>query len=470
MTRRSLGLALLCAACRVGQEYSEPEVALPPQFSAQESVLDATETRWWTGFGDAELELWIARSIESNRDLRMALERVAEARAIVEIEGGAARPSLDAGASFARQNQSNNVVGGSFFPRGDSSAHGVGFDARWELDLFGHTQRTVEAAQAGYDATVEDARATLQRLIAEVARTYVELRGFDEQLVIVDAHVAALEDTARLVRSRVAAGLDDELAAQRLAGLIASTRAERPALESSRAARAHALAVLAGAWPAETAQTLERGELPTPPSAIATGLPIDLLRRRPDIRRAERELARAAALSAQATTELYPRLSLAASFGWESERLDQLLDTPSRAWRIGPSIVGPLFRSGVIQAGIRARGAQQTAALAVHEQAVLEALREVEDALVAFANARRRVVELDAALAAEARAVELASERFARGLDDYLGVLDAQRSALGAAARLSEGRTAHTVAAIALYKALGGGWEDALPALATRNE
>lgn len=467
MKRFVAATLIALAGCRVGADYVEPQLPMPPSFSGDSTVFESADSAWWSRFGDVELDLLIRQALASNHDLAAALQRVEEARAIVAIEGGAARPTLDAGASFARQNQSNNVVGGQFFPRGDSSAHNLGFDARWELDLFGHTERAVEAAQAGVDVAVEDARATLQRLIAEIARHYVELRGIESQIETVEARLAATVDTLGLAQSRAAAGLADELAVVRLEGLVAATRAELPLLASSRSARVHALAVLVGASPGGFETRLgASGGIPAPPEAVATGLPVDLLRRRPDVRRSERELARAAALSAQATTELFPRLSLAATFGWQSERLDRLFDGPSQAWSVGPSLLAPLFRSGVIRAGIRARGAQQAAALAKYEHTVLEALREVEDALDAFGHSRERVLRLEEALAAELRGVELAGQRFEKGLDDYLTVLDAQRNALRAGSELARGRTEHAVGAVALYKALGGGWEDALPGLA----
>ncbi|NUP98184.1 MAG: TolC family protein, partial [Planctomycetaceae bacterium] len=228
-----------------------------------------------------------------------------------------------------------------------------------------------------------------------------------------------------------------------------------------------ALAVLIGEFPSQTAARLEgRDTSPVAPQVIAAGLPLELVRRRPDVRRTERALAQASALTASAMTEVYPRLSLTAALGLESQDITDLFRSDSRAFNVGPRLVGPIFRSRIIEAGIEVRTAQQQQALIAHEKALLEALVDVEDALVAFARTQERVQALEASFAAERRAYDLALDLNTSGLRDYLAVLDVQRSMIAAQTDLTRARTDHVTAAVALYKALGGGWEVEAPALA----
>jgi outer membrane protein TolC len=217
---------------------------------------------------------------------------------------------------------------------------------------------------------------------------------------------------------------------------------------------------LLGEFPAEcNARISFDGKLPVAPVGVPIGSPVDLLRRRPDVRRTERELARAAAMTAAATAELYPRLSIGALFGWESQYIDDMFSNPARSSSVGPSMTGPIFRRRIIEAGIEVRTSQQEQALLAHEQAFVGAMRDVEDALVAVGRTAQRVVALEEALRAERRAHELATELYEAGLSDYLTVLDVQRSVLAAESELARGRTDRVVASVALYKALGGGWE-----------
>jgi multidrug efflux system outer membrane protein len=468
--RATASLVLLVAGCRIGADYTKPELEAPERFELAESEA-ALEANWWKQFGDATLDALVQRALASNFDLRLAALRLREARAIVTIAGGEARPQADVGGAFARREASTEVAFGQYFPPSANSFHSAGFSASWELDVFGRVARGVEAADAEYGMALEDARAALVVVCADVARNYVELRGFEAQIEVLRRDLEVQLDTATLVRSRVQAGLEDELALMRVDASLAQTRARLPELERDRAARQHALATLLGAWPRELVEMLERDAPPlAPPDSIAVGLPAQLLERRPDVRRAERELARASALSAQARAELYPRISLAAALGLESERLDDLFQRGARTWTFGPSITTPLLRGGLLEAGIEVRSAQQEQALLRLERAGLEALRDVETALAAWRRAAERRAELELALAASARAEELARERYTSGLESFLSVLDAQRERLATQSQLAAAVSERNAAAVAVYRALGGGWEvegDA-PALAAR--
>jgi NodT family efflux transporter outer membrane factor (OMF) lipoprotein len=466
---RALLLALasihgLCA-CRVGEDYVPPETAMPARYGGGEEApvpAPAEEARWWTAFGDPVLDRLVERALASNLDLAIAAQRIREARAAVRIVGGDARPIVDLRAGAVRREPSTAVAGGEFLPDDAAAYYSVGIDARWELDLFGRTARLVEATEAEHDALVEAGRGALLAVLAEVARNYLELRGAEAELRLLERELASQRETVALVGSRVRAGLEVEAALARVRALEAATEASLPVLARRRATHAHALAVLLGSWSGDVLGELEPGEepgLPTPPDTIASGLPVELLRRRPDLREAERRLARASASSAQAVAELYPRISLGAAFGWESESLDEMFEPPSRMFAVGPTFLTPLIHGGILRWVVRARDAQEEQARLAHERAVLEALREVEDALSAWSRTRARIPALAASRAAQREALELLRERYASGLEDYLGVLDAERGVLLSESAFVRGRVALALSAVALYKALGGGWE-----------
>jgi NodT family efflux transporter outer membrane factor (OMF) lipoprotein len=470
-------LLFFLAGCRVGGDYDPPELSLPQAYAAAPSTSapaqDEDLAAWWTRFKDPTLDALVRRALANNLDLQIAAQRIREARAAIGVASGAARPSAELGASAVRREPSTSVAGGEFLPQRDAPFHSLGFDARWELDLFGHVAREVESVQAAHGAAIEAARGTLLSVVAEVARAYLALRGAEAEERLLERELASQLDTAALVAARVEAGLEDELALSRARALVASTETRRPELARRRAAEAHALDVLLGKWPGELARELgaQPGTLPEPPPVVASGLPLELVRRRPDVRQAERELAQASARSAQAVTELYPRLSLGAAFGWESEDASELFDSASRSFSVGPALVAPLLSGGVLRWGIRARDAQEAQARLHLERTLLESLREVEDALVARERTEERVAALATARAADEETLTLARERWSAGLEDFLGVLDAERAALAAEIALVRARAEHATAVVALYKALGGGWEGLeAPALAAAED
>jgi len=467
--RRAVLVVALAAACRVGGDYEPPVLTAPESFAAPATAcLGAEDERWWRSFADPTLNTLVEAALASNRDLRAAAQRVREARAVIEMERDSNDPSVDGRVGVVGRKPSTAVAGGQFLPPDPNSLHSLGFDARWELDLFGHNARALEAAEASWGAALEDARAVLQRLVAEVARNYVELRGIEREMVVLRASLASHEVAVLLVASRVEAGLSSELEASRVAGLVANTRAQMAPLERARSTRLHALALLLAEPLGACAERIAfHGRIPDPPAAIPAGIPADLLRRRPDVRRTEREFARSVAMTAAAMTELYPRLSIGALFGWESRYAEDMFSGDSLAFTAGPTLTGPIFRRAVIKAGIEQRTAQQEQALLAHEQAFALALRDVEDALVAVASSHERWRALEDSLAAERRSEQLATSLHEGGLTDFFAVLDAQSTSFAAQRELARASTDRAVAAIALYKALGGGWgfENEVPAL-----
>jgi NodT family efflux transporter outer membrane factor (OMF) lipoprotein len=460
-----LPLLGLVAACRAGSDYVAPRASAPASFAASagdapagESEPVAAQRAWWKRFDDPTLDALVERALAGNLDLVRARWRVAEARALRDAAAGGRRPELDFGAGVGRSEQGSNATPLPALAEPRDSFE-LGFDARWELDLAGSRARAVEAAQAGLEAARLDGHAARLALLGEVARLYVEWRGLERERDALRANLELQRDTVELTRARAAAGLASELDVARAQALYAATQAQEPALALRRLALEHALAVLSGEPPRALAELLAApAPIPSPPAGIDAGLPSECLQRRPDVRAAERRLAQAAALEAQAVAELFPRLSLGGSAGLESLQSQDLLDSASRAWSLGAELGAPLLRGGALRAQVRARGAAQAQALADYEQAVLDALREVEDALAGCAELRRRERHLRDAAATQAQAEALARELFAKGLADYFAVLEAQRALVQAQAELARGETELALAHVALYKALGGGW------------
>ncbi len=444
----------LCA-CRVGPRHEEPELELPSRFvEAEASAEAAADARWWQSFGDATLDALIERAILGNVDLAIARERVLEARAVRDASVGPSRPSLDARAAISRNGPSDN---GAFQRGSDYSLLEVGFDASWELDVFGRLGAGVEAADAAVGSAMESRQDALVSLCAEVAREYVVLRETQEQLTILRTNLATQVDTLVLTRARAEAGFSPELDVARSEVLVETTSASIPTFESRARASIHRLGVLVGGLPGDLVDELGVPlAIPSVPAFVAAGLPIDVVRRRPDVRRAERELARETALTAVATADLYPRLSLTASFGQVGSSASDLFDAGSNAWSIGGGLLAPLFRGGELRANLRAQESRRAQAALTWKAAVLRAVREVEDGLVSVAREREREARLQAATTASRRALTLARDLNAQGIVDFFDVLDSQRAVLTSESDLVASRASVARETVALYKALGG--------------
>jgi NodT family efflux transporter outer membrane factor (OMF) lipoprotein len=334
----------------------------------------------------------------------------------------------------------------------------AGFDASWEIDVFGGVRRDEEAALAEVQAAEESREDALVTLVAEVARNYVELRGADRQLEILDQTVHSQKETLSLAQSRFDSGLATEFDVARAEGLLAATAAQRPALEILRRQSVFRLGVLLGGDPQALLAELEApGAIPPSPPEVPLALPSELLSRRPDLRRSERELAAATARIGVATADLFPRFKIAGSFGRRSNDIGEL-NASNQFWSAGLGFQWPIFAGGRIRANIRVHEARQEQALLQYEKAILIALEEVENALSAHGRELRRQESLRASVAANRRALELATERYTSGLENYLAVLDAQRSVYSAEDQLVQSERNAAVTLIAVYKALGGGW------------
>lgn len=466
-------LMLLVAGCSVGPNYREPPVTARAGWNEgqQEGVDTGTAelARWWTAFDDPLLNSLIERAIRSNLDLRIAEARIREARGTLGAAGADLWPSVDVSSSYSRNRSSENAIGSpaqgavvapSTGRRLEHDLFKTGFDSRWEIDIFGGVRRRIEAAQANVEATIEDRRDVLVTLLGDVAKNYIDLRGFQRRLEVAQANLKAQQVTLDLTRVRFDAGLASDLEVARAEGQANATAAQIPSLQSAIKETAYRLDLLLGVEMGSVSDELfSEAPIPALPPQAKVGLPIDLLRRRPDIRRAERQLAAATAQIAAARADLYPRFFLAGSIGLQSVSAGDWFSGSSRFWSIGPTISWPVFDAGRIRANIEIRNAQQEQVLRLYEKSVLTAFADVESTLVNYGNEQSRYRSLLQAVAANRRAVKLANELYIRGLNDFLEVLDAQRALYLTETELALSEATMASNLVALYKALGGGWE-----------
>ena len=467
--KRILSAALILGAgCAVGPDYEAPSPAVPEGWKSLEAKQEGETSRasaksadlseWWKSFGDPALVALAAKALEANLDLKAAASRVREARGVQGIAYGGLLPQVSARGAYTRQRWSEN---GAFPTNGDDfGQYTAGFDAAWEIDVFGGRRRELEAADADVDAAVEGLRDVRVSMLAELARAYVDLRGLQARLLIARQTLESQRKTAELTRARLDAGQTTELDVARAEAQVQATASVVPSLEAAARQSLHAIAVLL-ARPAGSVlpELSPEAPLPAAPGEIPIGMPTEILRRRPDLRRAERELAASTARIGVATADLYPKFFLAGSFGFDSVTTGDLFTAASRTWSFGPAIRWPLFEGGRIKANIEVQNARQEQASIRFEQTLLNALRDVEDALVAHSREQRRRAALAQAVTFQKRAYELAEQRYTQGLVDFLTVVDAQRSLFLAQDAHVQSEQAIAFHTIALYKAVGGGWK-----------
>jgi NodT family efflux transporter outer membrane factor (OMF) lipoprotein len=423
--------------------------------------------QWWKSFNDPQLNSLIERAVKSNHDLRIAEARVREARAQYRITRADLGPKLDVSDSYQRQQQSRHqpILGSMTMPSGvpfENNVYQAGFDASWEIDVFGGTRRSVEAGKAEVAAAEYGRGNVLVSLLGEVARNYVELRGFQRRLEIASKNIRAQEEALAITRARFKSGLTSELDVQQAATLLATTRAAVPALESNIEVSTHRLGVLLGLPPgALLAELSAPAAIPATAPAVPIGLPSDLLRRRPDVRQAERLLAASSARIGVATADLFPKFSLTGAAGFSSTSASDWFEAGSRFWSVGPTVQWRIFEAGRIRASIRVQNARQEQALATYEKAVLTSLEETENALVAYAKEQVRRHSLQEAFESSQDSLHLANQLYSNGLVSFINVLDAERSVYQAEDALAQSEKSVSGTLVALYKALGGGWDAA---------
>jgi len=458
--KRALLSVLLLAGCSVGPDYRSPQLALPPQWEIGTST-NAPSVEWWRSFGDATLNSLIDRAMQTNHDVRIAEGRLREARALRTGTAWDLGPTVTGVASLMDQRRSENAqtfsTPNQIFETDLYDAH---FDARWEIDIFGGKRRALQAATARFAGIEEDLRTVLVSVVAEVARNYAEVRGAQQRLAIAQKNVASQRETLAVVQARFRAGLASELEVKQAEALLATSQARLPAVETLCRAGIHRLSVLVGQLPgALTVELSVPAELPSPPPGVPVGLPAELLRRRTDVRRAEHDLMAATAGIGVEVAELFPKFALVGIGGFQSLSASDWFVPQARYWSAGPTVTWRFLDFGRIRAQIKAANARQEQALAGYERTVLLAFEDVENALVAYANEQVGQRALAEAATANRRAVELANELYTKGLGEFLNVLDAERALFQVEDQLVDSQRRLATNLIALYKALGGGWE-----------
>jgi multidrug efflux system outer membrane protein len=449
----------------IPSEWSQP-------FPAPPSEDPEIARTWWRMFDDKMLTSLVGEALESNLDLKAAAARITEARASRGITKSALLPSIETSVGYTRvrggiaQGLSRTGFSSDSAPSRDSlispfetDVYQVGFDSRWELDVSGGLRKSVKVADAEVRAAQEARNDIRVRIAAEVGRNYVELRGAQRRLAIILENIDLQQDSVGLTEARQTAGLAPELDVVRANAQLRQTRAEALPLEDQIDRTIHALAVLLGRAPAHLAEQLRlEAPLPAFPVSFPSGVPSDLLLRRPDLRHAAAETTAAAARVGVARADLYPKLSLAALIGRQATSLASFSLGLGNFFSIGPSLSLPLFTGGRIRSNIAVENARLEQTTLQYESAVLDALADVEDRLSGVRRETERGEQLRAAEALNRVAASLTRELYAKGLGDYLAVLDAQRELLATQQKLTEAETARLIDLVALYKAMGGGW------------
>ncbi len=446
-------LPILLAGCTLlGPDYVKPEPAVPAQWSRSIGADGQAQdiSTWWAQLHDPLLTELVASALQTNLDLRAAQARLQESRARRDLASGNRIPTLTGGLSGSRNRTSGNT----------SQLFDAGFDASWEPDVFGGQRRALEGAGADLEARLADLHATQVSLTAEVALNYIEVRNAQARLRIARDNLATQAETLQITDWRAQAGLATVLDVDQARTNLEQTRATLPNLETTQAQAEHRLAILLGEAPATLHNRLATPvALPTISDQVATGIPADTLRQRPDVRAAERRLAAETARIGSAMADRYPSFNLTGSFGWKAATLGGLGGAGTVVSSLAASMVDTLFDGGRLSSRIAIQNAVQQQALVAYEQSVLTALEDVENALAAYQFQRERQQTLRTAASASRSAATLARQLYESGNVDFQKVLDAQRSLLAIEDSLAASEAQGLIALVQLYKAMGGGWQ-----------
>lgn len=461
MKRFLLVIILAVAACALGPDYVVPSLHLAPKWKEAPFASNpkaAIDEQWWKNFNDSVLDELIARGLANNLDVKMTVARVKEARAerlgvIVDQ-----LPEVNATAGANRTQNSHNTFslgGGKPF-----DAFNTAFDASWEANIFGG-RRAIEAANATLEAAQESQHDVIVTLLGDIASQYIAVRNYQNQIKVAEDNLAAQRDTLALTQSRNQAGLVSNIDATQAEALVQATESDIPALRASMHQSLHALEILLGEQPG----TLENIVTTTPSVPISTNqivaaAPADILRNRPDIRQAERELAAATAVQGVALAEIYPKISLTSTFGLGSAQTSTLFNGASKTWSLGTGAVLPILDFGRIRSDIDIADARQEQAFLNYQKTVLNGLKEVENALIAYYQEEARLASIDKEVQSQETATQLIDERYRKGLTSFLNVLDTKRSLYAAQLAQAQSRAKLSTDLIMLYKALGGGWQN----------
>jgi multidrug efflux system outer membrane protein len=480
-TAAALFAACSLAACKVGPNFTEPKEPVPDRYAGavDERVSDSNpDPLWWRQFGDPQLDRLEMQTAAGNLDLKAAFLRIVEARSQVQVAKAQGLPALNGTASYNREQLGlAGILKSQHFDAGATASpteqqligslerpvniYQLGFDASWELDLFGKVRRAVEAADATSLSTVESRNDLLVSLEAEVAQTYFQLRAAQVLRKITADQIAAQRDVFELTQSRHEHGLASEADVDTARAQWSTLQSELPPYEQTVAASRHALAVLTGQTPeAMDADFTENGELPALPRTIPIGLPATLARRRPDIRQSEAALHAATAKVGVSVASLFPDVSLSGTYGLRNLSTGYLFDWDSRFYTFGPSISVPIFHGGALVANVRLSRAQAAEAALTYRKTVLNALQEIEDGLSNLHEDALRRSALEESVAANQKALDVNLDAYAHGLVTYILVLTLQIQTVSSQQQLAQAVLVQSTDLVKLFKALGGGWEN----------
>lgn len=451
------------AACTaVGPDYVRPDLIVEAAWQTEAETLqsdgadESLLASWWETFEDPVLNSLMDRAVAGNLNLQSALSTVRQARISRGISDADRYPSVNASGSVRRSYQ--NDMSGDFT---GSTSYGLGLDASWELDIFGGVRRSLEASDAQLAATEESCRDVLVSLLAEVALDYVELRAYQARLQVAEANLASQEETWQITKWRHQAGLATALDVELATSNLEQTRSNIPSLKAGIRQTLNALSVLVGMAPGKLASELETYQpIPQVPETISMGIPADLLRRRPDLRKAERELAAQSAQIGVAKSKLYPSISLSGSIGLDALSAGDLLESDSLGLGLGSVVSWPVYKAGAILRNIELQYEIQEQNLIGYQQALLNALADVENGLTSISSEKDSRASLVAACRAAESAVEMSKAQYSSGLVDFTTVLDSERTLLSLQNQVTQSDAQMIKNIITLYKALGGGWEN----------
>jgi NodT family efflux transporter outer membrane factor (OMF) lipoprotein len=484
---------LLLAGCTAGPNFETPEWLSPASWFATKAepiqrapsmpAAEPIDPEWWNLFKDPQLTALEKRVAGENLDVQVATVRLAESRAQLGIVGAAQFPNLNANGSYTRQKasdvgvfanapnalgangaSSSNAGGRRSAPLNAFDVYQVGFDAAWEIDLWGRVRRSVESAGSSVEASAEARRDILLSNLAELARDYIQLRGVQALLRIAQDNVRTSQQSLQLTQQRAAGGVTTDLDVANAAAQLRTTAAEIPRLQQRESEFINAISLLLGQPPnALQAELIEAKPVPPLPPRIPVGLPSELARRRPDIRQAEAQLHAATADIGVAVANFYPSVKLSGSLGLQSIQPWQMFNLNARDYAVGPGITIPIFEGGRLRATLALRQSQQQEAAINYQKTVLTAWHEVDNALTAYQTEQARRDQLVQAVAQNQRALSLAQSRYQEGVADFLQVLTAQQNLLSTQQQLALTTTNVSANLVAVYKALGGGWETQMP-------
>jgi len=458
----SLPLAfLLLAGCTVGPDYEAPQLAVPQNFqSIQTDAVPVELESWWRGFQDPLLDRLVSEAVANNLPLKIAAQRIAAARADRDAVASAEEPTLGASASGINARSSRMQV----WPHGvgEYKTYRFGLEGSWELDLFGGTRRTIEAADAVTQVAEEDRRGILVALLGELAADYAILRSNQHRLDIAHRNIEAEQNALALTRRALTAGLGTDVDVTRAEAAVRQSEARVPTLEADTQRMVHAIAVLLGRYPEDLSVdifSVGGREVKEPP--LPATIPSEVLRNRPDIRQAERQIAAATARIGVATADLFPKFKIPFGIGPMASNLGNLFNAQSLVWTLGATASQTISDGGRNDARIRAAEAIAEQDRLNYRQTILTAFREIEDRLTGYDAERRRHTLLTAAVVDEKKAFDQTMRLYGRGLTDFYKVLDSERAMFQAEDGLAQSELAQTLDLIGLYRGLGGGWQAA---------